>query len=773
MESTGTSCPHLGLHSDASLCYSYPSESHRCYALRDTAEFAPDAVHQSQYCLTGLHGQCPRFLARNAEGDIAAKAFAPAETPPRPVPWTRLAIWGIAAILLVVAVWQLLRLLAPPATPPATLPPSAVQTTLTPDTASAWPTPPPATVLAVAPPPTATPVPIADNNTPATTAQSNEIRLEITPAPAAAGWVGSQEARGNHFGDSFLHAGIYQDEVIHSALQFDLTRVARGAPILSVALELTGLDDKRLNPDANGTWEVRWLAPEINEEWSRRSFQDIHNAKVLQSLLPAVSQDQLAPLVVNRFEFNQEQRTLLERAIVDQQTLIAFRLDGPQAGADNLFTWDSGYGPATLDNRPRLIIVTGPPPPTPPPVPTQDFIVVTSTPTPANVLTAAAIVQTATAYATMVGTPAPTPRSMVTATPTPANEATAQAERLQAGLPPVVIPTATPANEGTQTAIALYATAQALTTGTWTPVPTNAVTATPTPTYVVVTSTPTPANVATLLALVIAEATRTATAGPPTPLPPAVVTATPTLRPPADNSPDTQAALATIAALTVGTYTPTPAAPPPAPTATPLPTIAPANAVADRLKGKIVFWSDRLGEPRPFVVDAGCVARAEGCSQAEPLPALDLRSYQAFLSRRGLSPDEQLWLFVQEDLFRRPQIFVQERASGAVSQFLDVRGATFDPEWAPDGASVALVSDEAGNDEVYVASRDGLSWRRLTMNTWEWDRHPTWSPDGNQIVFYSNRTDGRRQLWVMNADGTGLRNLSNNDYNDWNPVWIK
>lgn len=96
-------------------------------------------------------------------------------------------------------------------------------------------------------------------------------------------------------------------------------------------------------------------------------------------------------------------------------TLLASRLDGPESGADNLFTWDSGYGPATLDNRPRLVVVTGPPPPTPPPVPTQDYIVVTSTPTPANVLTAAAIVQTATAYATLVGTPAPTPRSMVTA----------------------------------------------------------------------------------------------------------------------------------------------------------------------------------------------------------------------------------------------------------------------------------------------------------------------------------------------------------------------
>ncbi len=63
--------------------------------------------------------------------------------------------------------------------------------------------------------------------------------------------------------------------------------------------------------------------------------------------------------------------------------------------------------------------------------------------------------------------------------------------------------------------------------------------------------------------------------------------------------------------------------------------------------------------------------------------------------------------------------------------------------------------------------------RRLTSNSWEWDKHPSWSPDGTQIVFWSNRDTGRRQLWVMNADGSNPHVLLKSTFNDWDPVWAK
>jgi hypothetical protein len=62
--SANHSCPYFGLLDDADTSLTYPSASSGCY--RCTPVSIPDLEHQTEYCLSGNHSQCPTFLGHQA-----------------------------------------------------------------------------------------------------------------------------------------------------------------------------------------------------------------------------------------------------------------------------------------------------------------------------------------------------------------------------------------------------------------------------------------------------------------------------------------------------------------------------------------------------------------------------------------------------------------------------------------------------------------------------------------------------------------------------------
>jgi Tol biopolymer transport system component len=83
--------------------------------------------------------------------------------------------------------------------------------------------------------------------------------------------------------------------------------------------------------------------------------------------------------------------------------------------------------------------------------------------------------------------------------------------------------------------------------------------------------------------------------------------------------------------------------------------------------------------------------------------------------------------------------------------------------------TIAFQTDRDGNSEIYLIDVDGSHLRNVTDHAAE-DRYPAWSPDGSQLVFQSER-DGNRELYIMNADGSEVKRLTTHAANDWKPVW--
>jgi Tol biopolymer transport system component/DNA-binding winged helix-turn-helix (wHTH) protein len=91
------------------------------------------------------------------------------------------------------------------------------------------------------------------------------------------------------------------------------------------------------------------------------------------------------------------------------------------------------------------------------------------------------------------------------------------------------------------------------------------------------------------------------------------------------------------------------------------------------------------------------------------------------------------------------------------------------PVWSPDGSRIAFWSNRDGKKEIYVMDADGSNVKRLTNNLAD-DVNPSWSPEGRRILFESER-DGNREIYVMDADGGNQIRLTKNNAVDGTGTW--
>jgi TolB protein len=80
-----------------------------------------------------------------------------------------------------------------------------------------------------------------------------------------------------------------------------------------------------------------------------------------------------------------------------------------------------------------------------------------------------------------------------------------------------------------------------------------------------------------------------------------------------------------------------------------------------------------------------------------------------------------------------------------------------------------VVSKRTGNAEIFLVNAEGKGARNLTQNKSE-NSYPSWSPDGKKIAFGSDR-DGTMNVYVMDASGANVKQLTKGTETCRGPTW--
>ena len=145
-----------------------------------------------------------------------------------------------------------------------------------------------------------------------------------------------------------------------------------------------------------------------------------------------------------------------------------------------------------------------------------------------------------------------------------------------------------------------------------------------------------------------------------------------------------------------------------------------------------------------------------------------LSAYNVIESDPSWSPDGSKIAF-RSNRDGNFEIYVMSASGSDPVRLTTAPAGDYDPVWSPDGTRIAFVSERDGKSEIYVMNADGSDLVRLTNNNAH-DADPSWSPDGRKIAFSSDR-DGNSEIYAMNVDGSGVVRLTKNDGYDGEPDW--
>ncbi|RME87948.1 MAG: hypothetical protein D6770_08100 [Anaerolineae bacterium] len=133
------------------------------------------------------------------------------------------------------------------------------------------------------------------------------------------------------------------------------------------------------------------------------------------------------------------------------------------------------------------------------------------------------------------------------------------------------------------------------------------------------------------------------------------------------------------------------------------------------------------------------------------------------------SPDGRKVVYVSMEGGRR--FFIYDTINNTYTPVPNMPPHSSDPKFSPDGKQLVFSADPQNNakPEIFVINIDGSGLRQLTHNDY-YDGHPAWSPDGRHIVFVSKPGDNK-DLYIMGSDGNNVTRLTDDPGDEFDPSW--
>ena len=134
------------------------------------------------------------------------------------------------------------------------------------------------------------------------------------------------------------------------------------------------------------------------------------------------------------------------------------------------------------------------------------------------------------------------------------------------------------------------------------------------------------------------------------------------------------------------------------------------------------------------------------------------------------SPDGKYITFVSNRA-GNPQIYVMELATGQTRPLTKKFNWSDTPQWSPTGEWIVFSGRESPYHpmDIFLVDLTGTQIKRLTSDAGS-NEDPTWSPDGRFIAFTTTR-NGRRQLYMMDMDGSAPHLLADVAGDSFTPHW--